>query len=132
MKNKTGVMFILSLLLASSFVIASEPKLILESDWLEAEVGSTGDVLGAKVVDVESHADTDTTIIEIILPVKNPQDFDNIEVIGKKSKQPLKQKSQAEWIKNDEEGIYGLRLHLKKVPRFEFQIRLIDNVNENE
>jgi len=89
-------------------------------------------VLGAKVVEVESNADTNTTIVEVKVPVKNPKDFDGVEVIDRKTKQPIKQKSNAEWINNQEEGVYGLRLHLKKKPDFEFQIRLIDNDNIND
>lgn len=131
MKNKTTMMFLLSLLIASSVAIASEPKLILESDWLDDEVGSTGDVLGVKVVEVESNPDTNSTIVEVKVPVKNPKDFDGVEVIDKKTKQPIKQKSNAEWINNQEEGIYGLRLHLKKAPNFEFRIKLIDNENND-
>jgi len=122
--------FTLSLLLVSSMAIANEPMPTLETGWLDAEVGSTGNVLGAKVVEVESNPDSDAIIIEIKVPVKNPEGFDNIEVISKKTRQPIKQKGQAEWIKNDEEGVYGLRLHFKKAPNFEFRIRLIDNEND--
>ena len=131
MKTIKTKMFALSLLIVSSIVIANERMPTLETDWLDAEVGSTGDVLGAKVVEVESNPDSDTTIIEIKVPVKNPEDFDSIEVISKKTLQPIKQKGEAEWIKNYEDGIYGLRLHFKKAPNFEFRVRLIDNENDS-
>jgi len=41
--------------------------------------------------------------------------------------QPIKMKRNVEWIENHEQGIYGLRLYLKKAPGFEFQLRLIDS-----
>jgi len=88
---------------------------------------STGDALGAEVVEVEGNSDSDVTIIEVKIPIKHPEDFDSIEVIGKKTQQPITQKRNAEWIKNPEEGFYSLRLHLKKAPGFEFRLRFIDN-----
>jgi len=129
MKHITNTMFILSLLVASSVAMANESKLTLETDWLDTEVGSTGEVLGAKVIDVENIPESDTTIIEIKVPVNNPENFEGVEVIGKKTRQPIKQQSEAEWFKNYEDGAYGLRLHLKKSSNFEFRIKLIDNEN---
>jgi len=129
MKHISSTMFILSLLVASSVAMANESKLTLVTDWLDTEIGSTGVVLGAKVIEVESNAESDTTIIEVKMPVKNPESFEAIEVIGKKTQQSIKQQSEAEWFKNYEDGAYGLRLHLKKSSNFEFRIKLIDNEN---
>ena len=127
MKYITNTMSILSILLVASIALAGESKLILETDWLDTQVGSTGDVLGAKVVAVENNPDSDITTIEIKMPINNPEAFEDIEVIGKKTLKPIKQKGNAEWVENHEEGIYGLRLRLKKSHNFEFRIRLIDN-----
>ena len=127
MKHITNKIIILSLLVASSVAMANDLILALETDWLGTEVGRTGEVIGAKVTEIESNDENDTTIIEIKMPVKNPERFEGVEVIGKKTQQPIKQQSEAEWFKNYEDGAYGLRLHLKKSSNFEFRIKLIDN-----
>ena len=119
-------MLVLSILLVSSITFAKEPKATLETDWLDTEVGSKGGVLGAIVVDVEKATDSDLTIIEIKMPIDNPEAFDDIEVIDKKTLQPIKQKEKAKWIKYDEDGAAGLRLRVKKTD-FEFRVRLTDN-----
>jgi len=125
MKRITNTILILSILLASSIALAKEPKPTLETDWLDTEIGSKGSVLGAVVVDVEKATDS-VTIIEIKMPIDNPEAFDDIEVIDKKTLQPIKQKEKAKWIKYDEDGAAGLRLRVKKTD-FEFRVRLTDN-----
>ena len=126
------IMLIMSLFIAPSITLADGAISVLETDWLGTEIGSTGNVLGAKVVDIKNSPGTETTVINIEIPVNNPDDFETIEVIGKNTLQPIKQKRKAEWIENHEEGVYGLRLYLKRAPGFEFQLRLIDNENDKK
>ena len=116
-----------SIVFFSTCLYADKKKVILETDWLNSTIGSHGDTLGAKVVDVDITPDKDSTVLEVTLPIDNPDDFEKIEVIGKKSLQPIPQSKDAEWIKDYENGTYGLRLHLKKKTGFEFRLKLIDD-----
>jgi len=88
-------------------------------------VGNTGGVLGAKVIEIKTNPDTEITVIEVMMSINKPYDFEKIEVIIKKSLQPIKLKSDVEWFKNYEDGVYGLRLELKKTPDFEFGLGLL-------
>ena len=116
-----------SFLFLSTLSYAQKPPLILETDWLNSSVGSKGDILGAKVTDVDKVLSKDITILEISLPIENPENFDKIEVFGKNSTQPIPQSGEPVWIEDSETGNQGLRLYLKKKPGFEFRLRLIDN-----
>ncbi len=121
------LLVIASILVFSTYLYADKQPLILETDWLSSAVGSHGNTLGAKVVDVEIMPDKDSTVLEVSLPIENPDDFERVEVIGRRSLQPITQTKDAEWIKDDENGNYGLRLHLKKKTEFEFRLKLIDD-----
>ena len=126
MKNNIYILIVASFIFFSTYLYAEKQPLILETDWLDSAIGSHGNTLGAKVVDVDITPDKNSTILEISLPIENPDDFEKIEVIGKRPQQPIPQSRDAEWIKDYEKGTYGLRLHLKKKAGFEFRLRLID------
>ncbi len=127
MKNFTHLLIASSFLFLSTLCSAQKPPLILETDWLNSSVGSKGDILGAKVTDVDKVLGQDITILEISLPLENPENIDKIEVIGKNSTQPISQAGEPVWVEDYEKGTQGLRLYLKKKPGFEFRLRLIDN-----
>ena len=115
------------LLFTSSAIAADNPKLILETDWLESTKGSQGHTLGARVSDVDKIPSKESTVLEIAIPIDNPDSFDKIEVIGKNSQQEIPQTRSPEWIEDYENGKPGLRLFLKKKPGFEFRLKFIDD-----
>ncbi|MBC8508869.1 MAG: hypothetical protein H8D34_28775 [Chloroflexi bacterium] len=129
MKNSTTTLISAMLLFAitSTLTRANEPALTLESDWLDSRIGSSGNILGAKIINVVNDPGSNITVIDIMLPLDNLDNYEQVEVIGKTSQQPIKQRRSAEWIKNYDNDSYGLRLHLKKEPGFEFRLRLIDS-----
>jgi hypothetical protein len=125
-------LFIFYVLGAATLVAAQQKASILESDWLNTNVGSTGDKMGAKVIRVTNDPGKDSTTVDILLPVENADEYDGIVVIGKDSKQPIKQVKDPEWLEQDyQKNEYGLRLYLKKEPGFQFRLRLIDNEGIN-
>lgn len=127
MKNNPKITCAIFLLIVSFKGFANDAPVILETDWLKTEVGSTGNNLGAKVESIDKHEMSGATIIEISLPINDIDDIDKIEVISKTSEDPIKQIRAPEWIEDYEKGNNGLRLYINKKTGFEFRLRLIDN-----
>ena len=124
MKNLSKVYSFMLLCMAAIIVYASEPLLILETDWLRSVVGSSGKTLGAEVINVDRQPDM--TVIDVEIPLNDPARFDSIEVIDKKSQKPLKTVIDPNWIDTLDKDTHGLRLYLKQPAGFEFRLRLID------
>ena len=124
MKNLYQACLVMLLSMAAVIVHASQPPLILETDWLRSAVGSSGSTLGAEVINIDEKSDM--TIIDVEIPLDDPARFDRIEVIDKKSQKPLKTVIEPNWIDTLDKDTHGLRLYLKKPAGFEFRLRLID------
>jgi hypothetical protein len=97
------------------------------TDWLTTDVGSKESILGARVTSVEHSADTDTTIVELEVPVDDPEVIENITVIGRNTGLPIEQSTEAEWLTEYENGHYGIRIHMKRPAGFDFLIRFVDS-----
>lgn len=120
-------------ILFSPLIHTEERPIIIESDWLDLSIGSHGNVLGAEVQDVDHSPETNSTVLEITIPIDNIESletFEKIQIIEKKSRKPIPQISKTERMTDYENGIYGLRLHIKKIPGLEFQLKLIDSDNK--
>ena len=126
-------LIIVYLVLALSLLHAEDKPSELRTDWLDSSVGSQGAVLGAEVLDIDQSSENNTTVLEIAFPIENIDNLENyekIEIIEKKSQKPIPQIIEVERMTNYENGTYGLRLHIKKIPGLEFQLKLIDNDDE--
>lgn len=98
----------------------------LNTDWLNATIGSSGETLNTEVVQVTQVGDL--TIVDVDIPADNLEDYETVVVIGKKSNKPVKLVKQPELL-SDDGGPYGIRFQIKRLPGFEFRLRLTD---ENE
>lgn len=105
--------------------IASEE---ISTDWLEAKSGSSGEALEAEVVKVTSKGDI--TVVDVIIPVKDLENYEIIEVIGKKSGKVITPVKKPELLLSDGEP-YGYRIQLKRLPGFEFKLQLNDTSNDS-
>ena len=97
--------------------------------WLTAEPGSKENTLGAQVISVDT--DENVTVIELQVPTSNPAALEEVTVIGRQPEQreeDLEQIRQAEWLQAYENGNYGLRIHLNKLPGFEFRLQFSNDV----
>lgn len=112
--------------LICSVLANAEGVQVLETDWLQTKTGSHGELLGAEVIDVST--EKELTIVELALPADQfeliPESIENITVISKRTNKPITQAKDAEWLNNYEQGRYGLRLHLKRAPGFEFRVKM--------
>ncbi len=127
--KKSILLAFICFFLGKIFIInsyAQELKKTVETDWLKTEVGSTGDILGAKVIGLDSEPEKELTVIDVMLPENIDFSLESVEVIGKESQKEIKQTREPEWLKNYEDGSYGVRLHLKRPKGFVFRLRLSD------
>lgn len=97
----------------------------INTGWLKATTGSSGQLLGAEVIQVEQ-AD-EFIIIDVDIPADNLQDYETIVVIGKRSNQAIPLNKQPEILNDDNGKAYGLRFQIKRMPNFEFRLRLYDD-----
>lgn len=108
------------------------PNTILETDTLVAKPGYTGKLLGASVADSTIDPDGEQQIIEINVPIDPDQiDVDQVEVISP-SGETLKQKKNAEIMRNYESDNVGITIFMSKEKNLSFKLRLIDNSEDNE
>lgn len=118
----------LILLIFGTFALyAQDLSNIVETDWLQMKEGSSGKTLGAKVESITTPGSDGSTIINLTIPVDNPEQIDAIEVISRETDKPVQQTKKAEWVKDYETEKHELRLFLTRKPGFEFRLRLIDN-----
>ena len=97
--------------------------------WLIAEPGSKESTLGAQVISVNT--EENATVIELEVPVSNPAALEEVTVIGRQpeqSEEALEQIRQAEWLQAYENGNYGLRIHINKLPGFEFRLLFANDI----
>ncbi len=117
---------VLAVLLTTGTVVADTKVNDLQSDWLEAEQGSSGQTLGAEVKQVKSLG-SDGVRIDLTITLEDAGRYDGIEVISRETSLPMKQSRPHLWIEDYEKGNYGLRLYLKKHPKVGFRVRLQDS-----
>ncbi|MDX2464777.1 MAG: hypothetical protein QNK31_09745 [Porticoccus sp.] len=118
---------------ASVFILLCTPIALyandeINTDWLEAKTGSSGATLGTEVIQVKQV--DDIMSIDVDIPTDNLKNYGTVEVIGKKSNKPVKLEKQPEILNNDNGEAYGVRLQMKRLPGFEFRLRLYDGSDE--
>ncbi len=113
--------------MALSTTHADDQSKYIESDWLLSKVGSTGKTLGVNVTGIASEPDDPSTILDITVPIDNLSKIETVEVIGKKTLKPIKQNRKVEFLKNEDNETYGVRVYLDRPKGFEFQLRFIEN-----
>lgn len=129
-KNITQILIICCIAVGVvSISRATENDIIIESDWLETEIGSEGELIGAKVIGIESEPESQVTIVKIDVPIEDLANIEQVEIIGKNPKEKIKQTKKAELLENYEKGTYGYRLFINRPGGFEFRLRLIDTGN---
>ena len=119
MKNKA----LMLLAVLCSLSVNAQDK-TLETDWLDPEIGSTGQRLGAEITDIKTAPDS-STIIDFRLPLDNADQYQDIEVYDRSGKIPMKQVKPHKWMDDYEKGDYGLRIFLKRHPETGLRLRLI-------
>ena len=95
----------------------------IESGFLEARPGYTGNVLGAEVEKVTIEAQQ-SQIIEINLPI-DPDEVDRIQVLSVSGK-PIPQDKTAQIVRDYENDNVGIKLYLPKKKDWVFKLKLID------
>ena len=122
-KNPVCLPIALAILLARPLSLHALDDIF--TDWLNATEGSSGEVLGAEVIQVQQL--DDDIIIDVDIPNDDLHRYENIVVIGKRSNQPVKLTKQPE-ILNDTNGkAFGIRFQIKRLPTFDFRLRLYDD-----
>lgn len=115
-------------LVMAGCVLFSGAKLSAESqstDWLKSVEGSTGDVLGAQVINVVE--DSKGLIVDIVIPLDGLQDYEtSIEFMDKPevSKASRREVQKKNWLRDEDNEIQGIRLYVKGSKRFDFRVRL--------
>lgn len=100
----------------------------LNTDWLKATTGSSGEKLGSEVILVRTV--DDVMIIDVDIPADNLEDYETVVVIEKKSNKSVKLAKKPEILSDDDGDAYGIRLQIKRLPGFEFRLRLLDDSAE--
>tara|TARA_R110001592_G_scaffold309760_1_gene584196 strand:+ start:34809 stop:35201 length:393 start_codon:yes stop_codon:yes gene_type:complete len=118
---------------ASVFILLCTPIALyandeINTDWLEAKTGSSGATLGTEVIQVKQV--DDIMSIDVDIPTDNLKKYGTVDVIDKKSNKPVKLEKQPEILNNDNGEAYGIRLQMKRLPGFEFRLRLYDGSDE--
>ena len=118
---------------ASVFILLCTPIALyandeINTDWLEAKTGSSGATLGTEVIQVKQV--DDIMSIDVDIPTDNLKKYGTVDVIDKKSNKPVKLEKQPEILNNDNGEAYGVRLQMKRLPGFEFRLRLYDGSDE--
>lgn len=119
--NKNSLRTVVFMLLYIPAILSANDA--LDTDWLEAIKGSSGEILGAEVIQIKQV--DDMIIIDIDIPAEKLEDYKTVMVIEKESRKPVKLAKEAELLSNDGEA-YGVRVQIKRLPGFEFRLRLHD------
>lgn len=98
----------------------------IDTDYLEATRGYKGEVLDAKIIDIESSGDSQA--IEINVPI-DPDQVDQVVVISPSGKK-LQQQKDAEVIRDYENNNVGITIFLPKQKNWSFKLRLVDQPGE--
>ena len=96
----------------------------IESGFLEARPGYTGNVLGAEVEKVTIDEAQQSQIIEINLPI-DPDEVDRIQVLSVSGK-PIPQDKTAQIVRDYENDNVGIKLYLPMKKDWVFKLKLID------
>ena len=97
---------------------------VIETGFLEARPGYTGNVLGAEVEKVTIDEAQQSQIIEINLPI-DPDEVDRVQVISVSGK-PIPQDKTAQIIRDYENDNVGIKLYLPKKKDWVFKLKLVD------
>lgn len=112
--------FIVAALLPVAMVFAQTEGGSTESGWLKLVKGARDSVLGARVVNIEDDAATDTQKLTLAIPKKALGDRDDIEeivVVGQRPEHPergIPIKFSYEWVSDYDSDNYGLVVRLGK------------------
>lgn len=115
---------ILALFCTQSALFASEK---INTDWLQATPGDTGKTLGAEVINVEQ--DGDLITIDVDIPIEDLEHYETIEIFGKNATSPVLLEQKPKLLREDG-AAYGIRFQMKRIPGFEFRLRLSDSSDE--
>lgn len=115
----------IAILLATPLYLSANEE--LKTDWLKATTGSSGETLGSEVINVKQ--DGDITIVEVGIDIDNLADYETVQVIGKNSNKSVKLAKEPELLSSDNE-VYGIRFQIKRLPGFEFRLRMADDTEQ--
>lgn len=103
---------------------------VIETGYLEAKPGYTGDVIGAEVENITINEERNLQIIDINVPIYlDEDDIDRVKVFSKSGK-PIPQNKEAEIFNDYENNNVGIKLYLPK-KNVGFKLKLIDESDSN-
>lgn len=97
------------------------------TDWLGATKGNKGQTFGAEVIKVRQ--DGETIIVDVDIPIADLENYETVLIVGKKTNN-LIQLVQEPKLLRDDDNAYGIRFQVKRLPGFEFRLRLSDSNEE--
>ena len=97
------------------------------TDWLEATTGDKGQTLGAEVIKVRQ--DGETIIVDVDIPIADLENYEQVLIVGKKTNNPIQLVQEPKLLREDDNA-YGIRFQIKRLPGFEFRLRLSDSNKE--
>ncbi|HEY6131787.1 MAG TPA: hypothetical protein VIV27_07190, partial [Halioglobus sp.] len=98
--------------------------------WLSLVKGAKDDTVGAQMINIEKGDTADTQKITLAIPKKsiaNPQDIENIVVVGQRPEKPEKPEPQDityEWVDDYDSDNYGLVIRLSKETNWPIRLYL--------
>lgn len=125
--KKTLAVLHYGLLLTLFSVVQASAEDMLTSDWLNASAGSSGDKLNATVVRVEHSGNI--MAIDILIPIEHLESYETIDIIDKKTNEPVKLFKKPHHLSDEYDIPTGIRFHTKRIPGFEFRIELRDDTD---
>ena len=118
------VLFLVSTLSAFPGIVAYAD---VNTGLLEREIGSVGDELGARVINVDRRAGG-ITVLDLSLPPLD-EEVDRVDVLDQEGR--LVEQVQPAKIDSDSNRV-GVRLYLKPAPKVNFRLRLYDDSDEQD
>lgn len=99
----------------------------LSSDWIELVKGEKGATLGVELRDIEPGTEPGTRKVTLAVPkksVSNPDEMEEVLVVGRKPDAPEPIEYRYEWVKDYDNDNYGLVIYIGEG---DYPIRLFMN-----
>ena len=112
--NRHPLLFAVVLLLSYGASTQAEDK-AMQSDWLELVKGSRGEAMGAELMDIEKNDADATNTVTVRIPKEamgNPDEIEEVVVIGKRPEKSEPIEVSYEWVKDYDDDNYGLIIRL--------------------
>lgn len=100
--------------------------IVAETGYLELEQGFVGDKLGAEIERISVDETEQFQIIDIRIPLENPESVNQVRVIGPSGK-TIPQIKPAKISRNHEDNNVGVKLFLSRNKNWVFKVKLVEN-----